>query len=201
MVPNRAKHHISENMCFRLSLLHYLVPISVRLKSKRQRINTVTFYLRDTSTPLVAVVFKHIDKIQEPLIYKCWSDVISALQWLFWLRSALSRLLMFLNRIVHVFVFTKLPSSRFIFDLLLPHFDLSISCDLLIFLLWYLASLDNASGCSQLSWPWDFKQCSVAILNNGSHVSSTKKLHTRQIIKGKFLQTILNFESQFWVSI
>ena len=34
-------------------------PISVRLKSKRQRINTVTFYLRDISTPLVSVVFKH----------------------------------------------------------------------------------------------------------------------------------------------
>ena len=41
--------------------------ISVRLKSKRQRINTVT-YLRDILTPLVGVVFKH--KIQEPLIYK-----------------------------------------------------------------------------------------------------------------------------------
>ena len=46
-------------------------PISVRLKSKRQLINTVTFYLRDILTPLVVVVFKHIDQIQELLIYKC----------------------------------------------------------------------------------------------------------------------------------
>ena len=35
--------------------------MSVRLKSKRQRINTITFYLRDISTPLVGVVFKHRD--------------------------------------------------------------------------------------------------------------------------------------------
>ena len=33
--------------------------ISVRLNSKWQRINTVTFCLRDISTPLVGVVFKH----------------------------------------------------------------------------------------------------------------------------------------------
>ena len=46
-------------------------PISVRLKPRRQRINTVTFYLRDISTPLVGVVFKHINRTQEPLIYKC----------------------------------------------------------------------------------------------------------------------------------
>ena len=45
--------------------------ISVRLKSKRQRINTVTFYLRDISMSLVGVLFKHIDQIQEPLTYKC----------------------------------------------------------------------------------------------------------------------------------
>ena len=31
----------------------------MRLKSKRQRINTVTFYLRDISMPLVGAVFKH----------------------------------------------------------------------------------------------------------------------------------------------
>ena len=35
--------------------------ISVRFKSKRQRINTINFYLCDISTPLVDVVFKHID--------------------------------------------------------------------------------------------------------------------------------------------
>ena len=35
--------------------------ISVRLKSKRKRINTINFYLRDISTLLVGVVFKHID--------------------------------------------------------------------------------------------------------------------------------------------
>ena len=46
-------------------------PIYLRLKSKRQRINTVTFYLRDISTPLVGVFWKHIDQIQEPLIHKC----------------------------------------------------------------------------------------------------------------------------------
>ena len=46
-------------------------PISVRLKSKRQLIN---IYLRDISTvslSLVGVVFKHMDHIQRPLIYKC----------------------------------------------------------------------------------------------------------------------------------
>ena len=32
-------------------------PISVRLKPKRQRINTVTFYLRDISALLIGVVF------------------------------------------------------------------------------------------------------------------------------------------------
>ena len=37
--------------------------ISVRLKSKRQRINKKTLYLRDIWTLLVAVVFKHIDQI------------------------------------------------------------------------------------------------------------------------------------------
>ena len=35
--------------------------ISVRLKSKRQRINTINIYLCDISTPLVGVVFKHRD--------------------------------------------------------------------------------------------------------------------------------------------
>ena len=45
--------------------------MSVRLKSKWQRINTVTFYLHDISMPLVSVVFKHIYQIQKPLIYKC----------------------------------------------------------------------------------------------------------------------------------
>ena len=45
-------------------------PISVRLKLKRQRIKTADFYLRDISTPLVGVISKHIDQIQEPLIHK-----------------------------------------------------------------------------------------------------------------------------------
>ena len=35
--------------------------LTLRLKSKRQRINTINFYLRDISTPLVGVVFKHRD--------------------------------------------------------------------------------------------------------------------------------------------
>ena len=37
----------------------------MRLKSKWQRISTINFYLRDISTPLVGVVFRHIDQIQE----------------------------------------------------------------------------------------------------------------------------------------
>ena len=44
--------------------------VFVRLKSKRYRINTVTFYLRDTLTALVGIIFKHIDQIQKPLINK-----------------------------------------------------------------------------------------------------------------------------------
>ena len=69
---------------------------------------------------------------------------------------------MFLNKGVHVFVLTKLPSSRFIFNFLLLYFDLMISSDSLSFLFLYLASLDNVFGCSQLKWPWHSKQCSVA---------------------------------------
>ena len=46
-------------------------PISVRLKSKRQHINTVTFYLCDISMLLVSVVFKHKEQIHEPLTYIC----------------------------------------------------------------------------------------------------------------------------------
>ena len=95
-------------------------------------------------------------------MYKCQFDVISDLQWLLWLRSALLRLLMFFNKGVYVFALTKLPSSRFIFDLLLLHFDLLISSNSLIFLPLYLASLDNVFGFSQLNWPCHFKQCSVA---------------------------------------
>ena len=100
-------------------------PISVRLKSKRQRINTVTLYLRDIATPLVGVVFK--------------------------VRCALSRSLMFLNKGVYVFAFTRLPSSRLILDLLLSHFDLLVSSDSLTFLILYLASADSVFGCSQLN--------------------------------------------------
>ena len=54
-----------------LSLTSLMNLISVRLRSKRERINTITFYLRDISTPLVGVVFKHIDQILESFIYKC----------------------------------------------------------------------------------------------------------------------------------
>ena len=68
---------------------------------------------------------------------------------------------MFLSKGAHAFVFTWLPSSQFIFDLLLSHFNLLISDDFLIFLLLYLASLDNDYGCNQLNLPWQFKQCSV----------------------------------------
>ena len=45
-------------------------PIFARLKSKGQRINTTTFYLPDISRKLVGVIFKYIDQIQEPSIYK-----------------------------------------------------------------------------------------------------------------------------------
>ena len=48
-----------------LPLLH--INPYCKIKIKRQRINTVTFYLHDISTRLVRVVFKHIDHIQEPL--------------------------------------------------------------------------------------------------------------------------------------
>ena len=54
-----------------LSLTSLMNLISERLRSKRERINTITFYLRDISTPLVGVVFKHIDQILESFIYKC----------------------------------------------------------------------------------------------------------------------------------
>ena len=40
--------------------------ISVRLKSRRQPINTVTFYSSDTSTPLIGVVLKYTDEIRNP---------------------------------------------------------------------------------------------------------------------------------------
>ena len=44
--------------------------ISLRLKSKLQRIHTATFYLCDILTPLVGVSFKDIDQIQEPFLQK-----------------------------------------------------------------------------------------------------------------------------------
>ena len=59
---------------------------------------------------------------------------------------ALSRSLMFLNKGVHVFVLTKLPSSRFIFNLLLLYFDLMISSDSLIFLLYIWLPLIMSLG-------------------------------------------------------
>ena len=81
---------------------------------------------------------------------------------LLWLRSVLSRSLIFLNKGNNVLVLTKLPSSPFIFSLLQLHFDLIISSNSLAFLLLYLASLDNVYGYSQLNWKWHSKQCSVA---------------------------------------
>ena len=41
----------------------YMIYLSVILKSKRQSINIITFYLRVISTLVVGVVFKHIDHI------------------------------------------------------------------------------------------------------------------------------------------
>ena len=80
------------------------------------------------------------------------------MQWLLWLRSALSRSLMFLVKGAHVFIFTKLPWWWSIFDLPMSHFDSLISSDSLIFLLLYVASFDNVFKCSQLNWPWDYKK-------------------------------------------
>ena len=37
----------------------YIIYIICKIKSKRQLINTINFYLHDISTPLVGVVFKH----------------------------------------------------------------------------------------------------------------------------------------------
>lgn len=54
-------------------------PISVGLKPKWQRINTINFYLRDISIPPIGVVFKHMDEIQEPLLQKLILCQISAL--------------------------------------------------------------------------------------------------------------------------
>ena len=124
----------------------YLFLVSVTLKSTRQPINTITFYLRDISTPLVGVAFKHIDQNVRTVNIQMLVDVISALQWLLWLGSALSRSLMFLSKGVHVFVLTKLPSSRFIFNLQLLHFDLIISSDSLIFLLYIWLPLIMSLG-------------------------------------------------------
>ena len=101
--------------------------------------------------PPVGSVFKHIDHIQEVFLQKSiWHQI-------FWL----SRSLIFLRKGDHAFAFTMLP-SQFILDLLLSHSKLLISSDPLIFLLFYLASLDNVFGCNQLNWPWHFKQWSVA---------------------------------------
>ena len=86
--------------------------------------------------------------------HNCFVMASLIVQWTF-------KIVKFLNKGLHVFVFTKLPSSRFIFDLLLLHFDLLISSDFLIFLLLYLVYLDNVFRCSQLNWPWHFKQRSV----------------------------------------
>ena len=41
---------LQRNNCFK-DISVNANPISVRLKSKRQHINTITFYLRDISTP------------------------------------------------------------------------------------------------------------------------------------------------------
>ena len=60
----------------------YLFLVSVTLKSTRQPINTITFYLRDISTPLVGVAFKHIDQNVRTVNIQTLVDVISALQWL-----------------------------------------------------------------------------------------------------------------------
>ena len=68
----------------------------------------------------------------------------------------------FLNKDVHVSIFTRLPPSWFIFDLLLSHFDLLISGNSLNFVLLYLTFLNNVFGCNQFNWTWHFKQCFVA---------------------------------------
>ena len=79
----------------------------------------------------------------------------------FWLRSAISRLLMFLNKGNHLF--WQSCHHRDLYSIYYCYILIFIiSSDSLIFLLLYLASLDNVFGCSQLNWPWHSKQCSVA---------------------------------------
>ena len=128
-----------------LWLLHFHL-ISVKSKSKQQRINTVTLFLRHISTPLVGVLFKRIYQIQEQFLQKLkiFSVMASLVP-----QCTFNGLLILLSKSCHVVFFTKLPLSRFIFDLLLSHFDLLISRDFLIFLLLYLDSLDNVFWCNQ----------------------------------------------------
>ena len=136
--------------------------ISAILKSRWQRIDTITFYLRDISTPLVSVVFKHRSNIRTVNIQMLiWHHICFAMASLI-AQCTFKIDFMFHSKGVHVFVLTKLPSSRFTLNLLLLHFNLMISSGSLIFLLLYLASLDNVSCFSQLNWPWHSKQCSVA---------------------------------------
>ena len=68
----------------------------------------------------------------------------------------------FRSKGVYAFLFTRLTSSRFMFVLLLSHFDILISSDSLIFLLLYLSLLDNFFEWNQMNWQWHFKQCFVA---------------------------------------
>ena len=77
LVINSVKVTLTKNATKNQLQKYYFKLVFVRLKSKGQHINTVTIYLR---TPLVGVVFKHIDQIQETLLPKLiWRHICSAM--------------------------------------------------------------------------------------------------------------------------
>ena len=106
-------------------------PISVRLKTKQQLINTVTFYSRDILTPRIGVRFKHIDKYKNGFARQI---LISDLLCNGFFGSTITFKIVSVSQQRCPCIFsTKLPLPQFILDLLLSHFDLLISSDSLIF--------------------------------------------------------------------
>ena len=122
-------------------------PKSIRLKSKWQRINIISFSLHDNSTPLVGVVFKHYIYVY---IYIYIRTVLKKLTW-WWMCFVRASLILqctfkfvsFSQQRCSCICFQKILSSRFTLDLLLSHLNLLISIASLIFLLLYLVSLHN----------------------------------------------------------
>ena len=86
---------------------------SVRLKSKRQRINTINFYLHDISTPLVGVVFKHRLNVRTVNMQMLiWRHICFAMASL--ITQCTFKMLMFLNKDVHVFFWQSCYHRGFI---------------------------------------------------------------------------------------